>query len=171
MENNFMATYLEKRFNLYIDVFEDIIDRCPDELWNKRSSGYIFWHQIIHALGGTYLFFRDEKINFFDGIADGINGLSINNELDAEPQDVIKELYTKNDLLNICNGTRTQCEKWFKGKNDAWLYLPFKMIDNLTNFSVTIGQLEHIMYHIGHCEAIFRANNIKTRKYLDDGEM
>jgi hypothetical protein len=41
----------------------------------------------------------------------------------------------------------------------------------LTNFDVTVIQMEHLMYHIGHCEAIFRENNIKTRKYLDEGEM
>ncbi len=168
MEKNFFVNYLEQRFNIYLDVIEDIIKRCPDKLWNEKSSGYIFSHQLIHALGGTYLFFRDEKIDFFEGIADGINGVSINNELDVGPEDGIKDMYTKDDLLKICDGTRTQCEKWFKGKNDDWLSSPFKMMENLTNFSVTIRQAEHVMYHIGHCEAIFRANNIQTRTYLDD---
>jgi hypothetical protein len=27
------------------------------------------------------------------------------------------------------------------------------------------GQIRHLMYHIGHCEAIFRENNIKTGEY------
>jgi hypothetical protein len=35
------------------------------------------------------------------------------------------------------------------------------------NFDVTIAQIEHTMYHIGHCEAIFREQNIKTGKYLN----
>jgi len=46
-----------------------------------------------------------------------------------------------------------------------------QMDDRFTNFDVTLGQIEHIMYHIGHFEAIFRENNIKTRKYLDEGDI
>jgi hypothetical protein len=114
---------------------------------------------------------RDEKINFFDGIGDGINGLSIDNELDVDSKEVMGKVYTKNDVLEICSGTKNQCEKWFKDKNDNWLYLPMKMdvqIDRkFTNFDVTIAQIEHTLYHIGHCEAIFREHTIKTGKYLD----
>jgi hypothetical protein len=168
MENNILVKILEKRFALYFNMLEDIIDMCPNDLWNKKCSGYVFWQQLVHAFSGTYLWLRDEKINFFDGIDDGINGLKINTELDVEQKDALKEIYSKIDVLKICSGTKDNCEKWFHGKEDNWLFLPFKMFEKFTNFDVTIGQIEHIMYHIGHCEAIFRENNIKTRKYLDE---
>jgi hypothetical protein len=58
---------------------------------------------------------NDKKINFLDGIDEGINGFKIN-----------------------------------------------------TDFDETTGQIEHIMYHIGHCEAMFRENNIKTKKYIEE---
>jgi hypothetical protein len=165
MENNVLVKYLEKRFILYFKQLEDIIEICPDELWNKKCSGYTFSHQLVHALGHIFLWLRDEKINFFDGINDGINGLSINNELDVESKDLIKEFYSKNNVLEICNGTKKQCKKWFKDKNDSWLLLSIKMDVKsekiFTNFAVTIEMSEHIMYHIGHCEAILREHNIK----------
>jgi len=31
----------------------------------------------------------------------------------------------------------------------------------------TLFLLRHIMYHVGHCEAIFRENGIKPNEYLD----
>jgi hypothetical protein len=55
---------------------EDIIQTCPNDLWNKKCSGYEFWKQLVHTFSGTYLWLRDENINFFEGIDDGINGLS-----------------------------------------------------------------------------------------------
>jgi hypothetical protein len=35
MENNILVKKLEKRFNLYFNVLEDIIEMCPNELWIK----------------------------------------------------------------------------------------------------------------------------------------
>jgi hypothetical protein len=171
MDNNFLIKSMEKQFIVYFNTLENIIKLCPDELWNKKCSGYLFSHQFVHIFGTTYLWLRDENINFFDGIGDGINGLSIDNELDVDSKDVMDKLYTKNDILEMCNGTKSQCEKWFRDKNDDWLYLPIKMDvktdRKFTNFDITIAQIEHTMYHIGHCEAIFREHNIKTGKYLD----
>jgi hypothetical protein len=89
-----------------------------------------------------------------------------------DSKDVVGKLHTKNDVLEICNGTKSQCEKWFKDKNDNWLLLPIimdvKRSDiKFTNFDVTMEMIQHTMYHIGHCEAILRENNIKPGKYLD----
>ena len=64
-----------------------------------------------------------------------------------------------------CNETKKTAEKWFEGKDDDWLKMP--LYDKMTNFDNTTGQLRHIMYHVGHCEAIFRENGIKTGEYLD----
>jgi hypothetical protein len=167
MENNTLVKNLENRFTVYFNVLEDIVEMCPNELWNKKCSEYIFWQQLVHTFSTAYLWLRDEEINFLDGIDDGINGLNIKTELDVEHKDALKESYTKTDVLKICNGAKNNCEKWFDGKNDEWLFFPSKMHEKFTNFDVTIIVIEHIMYHVGHCEAIFRENNIKTRKYLD----
>jgi len=105
---NILVKKMKKRFDLYFEVLEDTVSRCPDELWNKRCSGYIFWHQLLHTFAGTYLWLRDEKVNFFDAINKGINGFSIYSELDVEPKDAIKEIYTKSDILKIRDGAKEQ---------------------------------------------------------------
>jgi hypothetical protein len=109
IENNFLVKSMEKQFMVYFNVLENIIKLCPDELWNKKCSGYTFSHQLVHTFGTTYLWLRDEKISFFDGIGNGINGLSIDNELDIDSTDIMNKLHTKNDVLEICNGTKSQC--------------------------------------------------------------
>ncbi|GHU35266.1 hypothetical protein FACS1894172_16800 [Spirochaetia bacterium] len=112
-----------------------------------------------------------KKTSFGDVIDNGINGLNIKTELDkedyVESKVVLKELYTKTDVLKILNGTKDTCEKWFNGKDDDCLLLPFKMYEQYTNFEIINIQIEHLMYHIGYCEAIFRENNIEIRKYLE----
>ncbi|QQO07838.1 hypothetical protein [Breznakiella homolactica] len=170
MENNILVKKFADRFIQYFKQLEDIVEICPDGLWNKKSSGYTFSHQMVHTLGNMFLWMRDEAINFFDGIEDGVNGLSIHNELDMEPKDIQKQHHTKNDVLEMCAGTKNQCEKWFNNKNDDWLYLPIKMDINrdinFTNFDVTMEMAQHTMYHIGHCEAVLREHTIKIKTYL-----
>jgi hypothetical protein len=93
---------------------QNIIKLCPAELWNKKCSEYTFSHQLVHTFGTIYLWLRYEKISFFDGIDDGINGLSIDNELDIDLTDVMNKLHTKmmywkyvmEQKVNVKNGLK-----------------------------------------------------------------
>ncbi|GHV65854.1 hypothetical protein AGMMS49587_20490 [Spirochaetia bacterium] len=162
MENNEIVKSIEKEFDTIFEVFDEIIDICPNELWNKKCSGFTFWHQLVHAFSGTFFWLREEKPSFDEGI----NGKNVVTELDAEYFDkemILKEYYSKEIVKEICNETKELYKKWFYNKNDEWLKKPH--YNKTTNFETTLGQIRHLMYHIGHCEAIYRENNIKTGEY------
>ncbi|MDR2193181.1 MAG: hypothetical protein LBP19_01730 [Treponema sp.] len=89
-------------------MFEDIIDICPNELWNKKCSGFIFWHQFMHFLEHFWL--REEKPSFDKGV----NGKNVITELDAEYFDkemILKEYYSKEIVKEICNETKALYKK------------------------------------------------------------
>jgi hypothetical protein len=145
-------------------MLEKIIEICPDELWNVKKSGFTFWHQLLHTFVGICYWLREEKIQF-DGT---LNGKNINTELDVdELKKVTNDIYSKQDIIDICNKSKNIAVKWFDGKDDNWLNLPYNNYKKITNFDATIGQIKHIMYHIGHFEAIYREAGIKTGEYLD----
>jgi len=70
-------------------------------------------------------------------------------------------MLTKADVKKFFNETKETVEKWFYGKDDDWLKSPFKQYDKWTNLDSTVGQINHVMYHIGHFDAIFRENNLR----------
>ncbi|GHU35269.1 hypothetical protein FACS1894172_16810 [Spirochaetia bacterium] len=65
MENNILVKKFEERVAVYLNVLSDIIEMCPEELWNKKCSGYIVSQQLVHTFSRIYLWFRiDEKNKF-----------------------------------------------------------------------------------------------------------
>ncbi|GHT61775.1 hypothetical protein FACS1894109_20540 [Spirochaetia bacterium] len=163
MENTIFINSLKNHFFIPFAMLEKIIEICPDELWNEKKSGFIFWHQLLHTFVGMYFWLQEEN-DHFDG---KIMGKNVITELDDNPEKVIKTIYSKQDIIEFCNESKNIAEKWFDGKDDKWLNSPSAKYKKMTNFDVMMGQIKHMMYHIGHCEAIFRENKIKTGEYLD----
>ena len=161
MENSVILTMLKNQFFIIVTMLEKIIEICPDEIWNSKKSGFIFWQQLMHTLSGMTGWLREdepEATPFSE-----INGKNIYPEFEKDPEIVV----TKGEVLEYFNETKASAEKWFCAKNDEWLKLPHKIHSSITNFDITIGQFKHIMYHIGYCEAIFRENGTETAEYID----
>ena len=160
MENRVFLNSLKDQLFLSFSMLEKIIEICPDELWNKKVSGFVFWQQLVHAFAGAYGWLREEKPEIIPPFST-FNGKNIYPEFENDPEIML----TKTEVKSLFNETKETAEKWFEGKDDDWLKKP--LFDKVTRFDNTTGQLRHIMYHAGHCEAILREHGIKTGEYLD----
>jgi hypothetical protein len=153
MENIILLNSLKERFFEPFSMLERIIENCPDDLWNKKVSGFVFWQQILHTLVGEHFWLREEKTEFIEPFKDK----NVYPEFEKDPENVL----SKDELKLFCAETKEFAEKWFSGKDDNWLKLPSKIYDKWTNLDTIVGQIGHLMYHVGHCDAIFRENNLK----------
>ena len=161
MESGKLLTSLKSSLFLSFRMLKNTAEICPDELWNKKLSGFVFWQQLIHTISGMFGWLREEKtesIPFSE-----FNGKKIYPEFENEPEIVL----TKIDISGFFNETKTAVEKWFTGKDDDWLVSPYRIYPKITNFDIIEGQIRHVMYHVGHLEAIFREHGIKTGEYLE----
>jgi uncharacterized damage-inducible protein DinB len=160
MENNVLINSLKKQFFFPFSMLEKITEICPDELWNKKVSGYIFWQQLLHTFTGEHFWLRQENSEFIEPFKDK----NVYPEMEKEPENIL----TKEVLRNFCNETKEIAEKWFNGKDDDWLKLSSKIYNKLTNLDVVIMQIGHMMYHIGHFDAIFRERGIEPLWQKDE---
>ena len=159
MGNTIFLKTLQNHFNISFSMLEKIIEICPEELWNKKKSAFVFWQQLFHTLSGMLFWFSDGSADFTEPFRDK----NVFPELDHDPETML----AKDDIMKCCIEAKEASEKWFAGKDDEWLKLTSKIYDKLTNLDIITMQIRHIMYHIGHCEAIFRDNGIETGEYLD----
>ena len=158
MENYVFLNSLKGNFFACFKMLEKIMEICPDDLWNKKVSGFIFWQQILHAFAGEWFWLREENVEFNEPFKDK----NVYPELEKDPETVL----SKDTLKDFCIETKKFVEKWFAGKDDNWLKLPSKLYNKMTNNDVMIGQITHLMYHVGHFDAILREAGIKTGEYL-----
>ena len=155
MKNSMFLDSIKEHFFETFTLLEKIIEICPEGLWNSKKSGFVFWQQLMHTFAGMYGWLRDEKLGYIP--FNEINGKKIFIEFDNDPEIIL----SKEDVKKYCNETRESIEKWFSGKDDEWLKLPYKIYNKWTNFSTTMGQIKHMMYHIGYCDSIFRENGME----------
>jgi hypothetical protein len=47
-----MLKIAKTHFDLSFSMLEKMIDQCPDDLWNEKKSGFVFWQQLLHAFTG-----------------------------------------------------------------------------------------------------------------------
>jgi hypothetical protein len=162
MKNNTILSSLRKHYFLSISMLEEIIEICPDELWNTRKSGYVFWQRLLHVISESHFFLRKENTKYNEPFKDK----KVYPELDKESETDL----TKEDIKKCFSEAKEFAEIWFAEKDDNWLKLSSKIsgYTHLTNYDTMANWLiMHNMYHVGHCDAIFRENGIETGKYLD----
>jgi hypothetical protein len=159
MENNMFLNFLKNHFFLSFSMAERMIEICPDRLWNNKESSFVFWQQLLHTFAGMQFWLREENTDFIEPFKDK----NVHPELDGDPENIL----SKDDIKKCCKDAKEMGEKWFYGRDDNWLKLPSKVYNKITNFDNMEMQIKHLMYHVGHCEAIFRENGIKTGEYLD----
>jgi hypothetical protein len=165
MENCIILNSLKQHFFSSIAMMEKIIEICPREIWNKKASGFVFWQQLLHPITGGHYWLRNENMEFIEPFKEK-NTYSMN--LEKEPENML----TKDNIKECYSEFKENVEKWFLDRDDSWLKSPFfvnpplEKYKKITNFNIIMDQIKHFDYHIGHCEAIFRENNIDPGKYV-----
>jgi hypothetical protein len=165
MGNGLLLDKLKNHLFVSFSMLEKVIEICPDEIWNKKISGFIFWQQILHTIYFGHFWLRDENNEFNDPF----KNKNIYPELEKDPENVL----TKEELKNYIYELKEIVEKWLLSKDDNWLKKiffskpPHESLDKATNFDIIMNQIKHFDYHIGHCESIFRNFNIDPKEYFE----
>jgi hypothetical protein len=140
-------------------MLENLIEECPDEVWNIKAGGFVFWQQILHTLTGTNFWMRQLGDNFTEPFSER----KVYPELDNEPIGNV----TKEEVLEYKEQVKNLCTLFFENKDDAWILENSHIYDKISNMDVALGQIRHIQYHIGHCDSILRERGLRAAEWID----
>ncbi|NLK86242.1 MAG: DinB family protein [Clostridiaceae bacterium] len=146
-------------FEMSLKMLQDLITKCPDELWNEKRGGYVFWQQILHALSGVDYWMRLSSDSFVEPFA----GKVIYPELESDPVDSL----SKDELQGYSNKVAALCKTFFAGKDDAWLREASVLYDRISNMDIVFMLVRHMQYHTGHCDSILRESGFEPVEWVD----
>ncbi len=146
-------------FDLSFEMLEKMISKCPDELWDKKLSGFVFWQQILHALTGVEYWMRQAGEEFVEPFAER----KLYPELENDPEGNI----TKAELTEYKNKVKVVCSRYFEGRNDEWLGEPSAICGTINNIDIVFMLTRHVQYHVGHCDSILRDRNYEAVEWVD----
>jgi len=146
----------------------EMIDICPDGIWVKINGAFPFWQQIYHASYWLDFWLRDayDGSEFRSMIFD--EGISF--ELKREVTN-FSSFLTKAQLKEYMVKIHSKTERIFERLNDDLLSTPIIQGKfDYTYADVIMGQIRHIMYHVGHCNSILRNNDLPAVEWIAHNE-
>ncbi|MGI6578321.1 MAG: DinB family protein [Eubacteriales bacterium] len=154
-----ILTKMKNHFFMSFSMLEKMIDHCPDDLWNVKAGGFVFWQQIIHALTGSKFWMRKPGSAFEEPFAER----NVYPELEQDPEGLV----SKDEMREYMDHVKLLCIEFFDGKDDEWLLSPAGIYDKITNLDIVLMQIRHLQYHVGHCNSILRDRNLEAVDWID----
>ncbi len=154
-----IASRLKLHLDLSLRMLMNEIEACPDDLWAAKAGGFPFFQQVLHALTGLHYWARPEGLGFEEPFAERKLYL----ELDGVPEGAA----SKEELRAYGASVARQAESFFEGKDDEWLFSPCHINPKINNFDVVQGQIRHLQYHAGHCDAVLRERGLAAPDWLE----
>jgi hypothetical protein len=149
----------KRHFDLSFAMLDQVIAISPDELWEAKRGGIVYWQQLFHTLTGIDFWMRQDNGQFKEAFSD--RGLYP--ELDRDPESHL----SREELIEYLKKVKTVIQQFFENQDDQRLYEKSAVNPKIKNIDIIYMQIRHIQYHVGHCEAILRENNYDTAEWLD----
>ena len=138
------------------NLLTQLIDTCPDNIWNETRGGWPFWQQVAHTLA---------VLNFFT--------LAENEEPLPAPCDMATLMLkvqgscaiSKDAMRDYAETVRICVDGWLDGLSDSDLVKVHTVLSKKIGRDVTFGAAiamlaSHTCYHVGSCDAALRDNGL-----------
>lgn len=135
---------IESQYHAALDMLEEAIRACPDDLWTDASYTNVFWQVAYHALFYTHLYLHD-RLESFRPWSKGRENYEILGTLPWPPhgKPEIGEPYTQAEVLEYLAFCRQHVDAW----------VPALDLDAASGFDwLPFDKLEHQLYNIRHTQ-------------------
>jgi hypothetical protein len=143
-------TTLWRQFGGAIDMLENAIRACPENIWNDRSRKPEYWYIVYHTV-----FFLDFYLTESEDKFAPPPGYSLS-ELD--PSGILPErVYSQAELLTYLDHGRNKCRQAILRltEENAHKRCAFDRPD-VTNAELILYTLRHVQHHAGQLNLILR---------------
>jgi len=159
MEDSVFISLCQSQYKAAFKMLENLIEECPDELWNKESKVPPFWQQIYHILYYLDFYSEDTKETFKQTF-------SIEENLDER----FDEILSKEELLKYTNKLKNKI-------NTKLELLTTKKLESKSAFFWTganvaekiIYSLRHAQHHIGQLNYLLKIETNSATKWILTG--
>lgn len=153
-------TILWQQFGASIDMLENAMLDCPDEIWGDRSQQPEFWYLVYHTL-----FFLDL---YLSGSIDGFKPPDPFTLDELDPAGLMPErVYTKNELQIYLRHCRRKCQMTIDTLTDekacqncvfSWGEISFA--------ELLLDNMRHVQHHAAQLNLILRQKTNSAPRWV-----
>ena len=145
MNTSIIKTELWKQFGASIDMFENAIEKCPDEVWNDKRK---FWYIAYHTLFFLDYYLDTDPDNFVTPPPFSMTEMEIDEVMPEND-------FTKQELLQYVTHCREKARKLIGGFNDETIMMRWKnQYREYSIYEMTLYNMRHVQHHTGQMNMI-----------------
>jgi DinB superfamily len=148
--DTFWRTIVWQQFGAAIDMLENAMLACPDELWSDRSQRPEFWYLVYHTLFFLDLYLADSVEAFVPPAPFTMDELDPAGLLPERP-------YTKEQLQTYLEHGRDKCRSTIDTLTDdrARQRCGFERVD-VSVLELLLYNMRHVQHHAAQLNLILR---------------
>lgn len=148
--DTFWRTIVWQQFGAAIDMLENAMLACPDELWSDRSQRPEFWYLVYHTLFFLDLYLADSVEGFVPPAPFTLDELDPAGLLPERP-------YTKDQLQTYLEHGRKKCRSTIDALTDdtARQRCGFEWVD-VSVSELLLYNMRHVQHHAAQLNLILR---------------
>lgn len=141
---------LWQQFGASIDMLENAINACPDDLWRDQDHEPYFWYLVSHTLFWLDLYLHGPAETFNPPQPFGLEEL--------DPAGVLPpRIYAREELLSYLQHCREQCRQTIYGLNETRAGERFRYAWGEASFlELLLYNLRHVQHHTAQLNLILR---------------
>ncbi len=140
---------LWQQFGAAIDMLENAMVACPDELWKGRERRPEFWRMAYHALFWLDVYLSGSLEGFAPPAPIGME--------EWDPSSAAPHPYTKGELLDYLEHGRGKCRALIEGLDDEKARQPCRFEwDEFSVAELLLYNMRHVQHHAAQLNLILR---------------
>ena len=148
--DNTWKTIIWQQFGAAIDMLDNAVLACPDNLWSDRSQRPEFWYVVFHTLFYLDLYLSDSDAGFAPPAPFTLD--------EMDPAGLLPErVYTKDELRSYLEHGRKKCRSTIEALTEGKLRqrCGFDWLD-ISVVEVLLYNMRHVQHHAGQLNLILR---------------
>ncbi len=153
-------TIIWQQFGAAIDMLENAMVACPDNLWGDRSQRPEFWYVVFHTLFFLDLYLSDSDKGFTPPAPFTLD------ELDTDGL-LPERVYTKEELQSYLEHGREKCRSTIEALLDekARQRCGFDWLD-ISVAETLLYNMRHVQHHAGQLSLILRQKTDSAPRWV-----
>jgi hypothetical protein len=148
--DNYIKTALWKHFGASLDMLEQAINACPEEVWGENFAFQEFWYISYHTLFWLDVYLSDGLEGFAPPAPFGLS--------EFDPEGAFPErVYTKQELLEYLHYSRQNAKRRIANltKEKAEQFCAYG--NNKGNvFDILLDNMRHVQHHTAQLYLLLR---------------
>ena len=153
-------TAVWQQFGAAIDMLQNAMNACPDELWNDRSQQPEFWYLVYHTLFWLDFYLSDPDSSFLPPAPFTLD--------EMDPAGVMPERpYTKAELQNYLEHGREKCRSLIASLSDKGFGRQVAIGSFAgSKMELLLYNLRHVQHHAAQLNLILRQQTDSAPRWV-----